>query len=154
MFLILLLIRLDGGTNLSWWLVFTPFFVMSYYLCHNQCQKYAEAQAYATEKLDETTNTEAENGTDYGAMEGGNAPNLDGQPSESLSEDERKEIKSQVLEASSKAVSTCCSQFIFLVLIILCLSKIQGAGFSSLWIISPFLFIVSLCRYEFYYSTL
>lgn len=145
LFLILLLIQLDAGMNWNWWLVFTPFFAMSCCLCCSRCQKYAEVQTSAAEKLDETstTETDVENGTDYGAMEGGNVPNSE-QASHPISEEEKSEIKAQVLEASSKAFGTCCSQFFFLVLICLCLGKLQGAGFSSIWIISPFLFIASI----------
>jgi len=144
-FLILLLIQLDTGADWSWWVIFTPVFAMSCCLCCSQCQKYAEVQATAAEKLGGATamETDVENGTDYGAMEGGNASNSE-QTSHPISDEERSEIKAEVLEASSKAFGTCCSQFFFLVLVCMCLGKLQGAGFSSIWILSPFLFIASI----------
>lgn len=139
-FIALLMVQLDTGVDWSWWLVFTPFFAMSCCICCTQCQKYTDLQAKAAEKLDAAIATNAEN---YGAMEEG--VNAAAQDSESLSEEEKNEIKTQLV----KTLSTCCSQTIFLVLICLCLGKLQGAGFSSLWIISPFLFLVSLLPLQF-----
>ena len=140
LFLILLLIQLDSDAGWSWWLIFTPFFTMSCCLCCSQCQEYAEVQASAAEKLG--PNMGMDNATDYGAMEEGTSSeaNTNATPTD----EEREQIKHEVFQASAKAVTMCCSQTIFLVLITLCLTKVQGATFSSLWIISPFLFLASL----------
>ena len=140
LFLILLLIQLDSGAGWSWWLIFTPFFTMSCCLCCSQCQEYAEVQASAAEKLG--PNMGMDNATDYGAMEEGTSS--EAKANETLTDEEREQIKHEVFQASAKAVTMCCSQTFFLVLITLCLTKVQGATFSSLWIISPFLFVASL----------
>merc|ERR1712038_1409866 len=101
--------QLDAGVHWSWWLIFAPFFMMSCCLCCSQCQEYTEIQASAAEKLGETTTEpDEENNTDYGAMEGGNAANSE-QTNNPISDEERSEIKAEVLEASSKAFGTCCS---------------------------------------------
>ena len=142
-FFVFLLVQLDTGANWSWWLVFAPFFTMSCCLCCNQCQKYSEVQANAAELFDDINReTEGEGGIDYGAMEEGQST-AENQGKQPLSAEQKEEIKSQVLRESYKACSTCCSQAFFLLLIFLCLGKMQGAGYSSLWIISPFLFLVS-----------
>lgn len=139
-FIVFLMLQLDTSVHWSWWFVFAPFFAMSCCICCNQCQRYADVQGYAAEKLQSSING-TEGSVDYGAMEeGGSTENPVRVP---LTEQEQDEIKSQVFKESSKAFTTCCSQTIFMVLLCLCLSKIQGAGFSSLWIISPFLFLVS-----------
>ncbi len=142
LFIILLLIQLDSGADWSWWFVFTPFFGMSCCLCCSQCQECAEVQAQASEKLGSNFGTDNENATDYGAMEEGNAN--EAKANETLSDEERDEIKNEVFQANAKACTMCCSQGFFLILICLCLTKIQGASFSSLWIISPFLFMASV----------
>ena len=119
---------------------------MSCCICSNQCQKYSKVQASAAEVFDElNTETEGEGGIDYGAMEEGQSTTAS-QGRQPLSAEEKEEIKSQVLRESYKACSTCCSQAFFLILVCLCVGKMQGAGFSSLWIISPFLFMVSQCQ--------
>jgi len=140
-FIVLLLLRIDGGIESSWWVIFAPFFAMSVYMCFGRCKKYTEVQTRAAEKLETTP----EGATDYGAMEEGS--NIDAHKQEPLSDEEQDEIKAELFRESSKAFTTCCSQTVFIVLLCLCLSKIQGAGFSSLWIISPFLFVagVILC---------
>mmetsp|Transcript_4299 Transcript_4299/g.4871 ORF Transcript_4299/g.4871 Transcript_4299/m.4871 type:complete len:658 (-) Transcript_4299:96-2069(-) len=149
-FFVLLLFQLDAGLDWSWWLVFTPFFVLSCCLCCGQCQRVSEAQAYAAEKLDAASNRttggtgNSNTETDYGAMEEGGI-NPDGNTGiDNLTEEEKAEIKSLVFQETSRLVTTCCTQFFSLILLCLCLGKMQGAGFSSLWIISPFLFIASL----------
>lgn len=140
LFVILLLIQLDSGVDWSWWLIFTPFFAMSCCLCCSHCQEYAEVQAQAAEKLGPDLGTD--NATDYGAMEEGNSN--EASANETISEEERAEIKNEVFQAGAKACTMCCSQSFFLILVILCLTKIQGASFSTLWIISPFLFMASV----------
>ena len=136
-FMVLLLLQLDKNLDWSWWLVFTPFFVASLCICFGNIQHHVEVQAFAEEKLNQQT---ANTTTDYGAMEEGAAKE---QESGALSEEEKEEIKSRVIQSSSRLLTSCCSQFFFLILLCLALGKMQGAGFSSVWIISPFLFFVS-----------
>jgi hypothetical protein len=70
----------------------------------------------------------------------------DGQP-QPLSDEEREELKAKVMHSAYKAVGTCFSQCFFLFLMCLLIAKIEGAGYSSVWIISPFLTVggIILC---------
>jgi hypothetical protein len=80
----------------------------------------------------------------YGAMgQNGDARTTAAAKPSPLSDQEREEIKAQVMTSSYKLCSTCCSQAFLLFVVFLFVGKLQGAGYSSMWIISPFLFIVS-----------
>jgi hypothetical protein len=159
-FVALLLIQIDGYVEWSWWLVFMPFWVMTFLICYANYQTFAEVQRMAAEKdpslfgLKKETGDTGTAGTNYGAV--GN----DGQatpaaaaaaPASELSEEEREELKAQVMSSGSRLCSKCCSQGFLLILMFLFVGKLQGADFSSLWIISPFLFGVSdtLCEFVF-----
>ena len=142
-FVLILLIKLDAIVGLSWWIVFFPFWAVSLYICYSNYQSFAQVQQMAAEK-DPTlfglqTPSEAENATtDYGAV------GIDGSARpQDLSEDEKEELKAQVMASGSRLCSICCSQGFVLILVCLFVAKLQGAEFSSLWIISPFLFGVS-----------
>jgi hypothetical protein len=156
-FLLLLLVQVDAGKGWSWWRVFTPFFLMSFCICCIQLNNFQTASAEAAQKLNAQNtpmtsgNASNEGGAastvDYGAMEeGGNtAPNASGTTAaQPLSPAEEAEIKARLIQANSRLCTACCSQIFLLILLCLCLGKIEGAGFSSLWIISPFLFIASI----------
>jgi hypothetical protein len=151
-FLILVLVKLDRDLGWSWWIVFTPFFVTSIYVCCGSLQSFSEVQEEVEEKLarydvvNENLGVETVQVTDYGAMEEGESKTNEG-PKESsptpLTEEEKDELKARVARSGSSLLSTCCSQMFFLILLVLVLTKVHGAGFSSFWIISPFLFFVS-----------
>jgi len=146
-FMILILLQIDSNLGWSWWLIFTPFFVTSFWICWGSFQNFSEVQAEVEERLRAHQANAATNTTDYGAMEEGEGKTQEGQndaASPPLTEEQQEEIHARVAMSGSMVVSSCCSQFFFLVLLCLGLSKIQGAGFSTFWIISPFLFVGSI----------
>lgn len=154
-FMLLVLIKLDRDLGWSWWVVFTPFFITSVYVCCGNLQSFSEVQEQVEEKLkryddDAVQGETVVQVTDYGAMEEGEAKNEESAiPSSAatstpLTEEEKEEMKARVARSGTSLLSACCSQMCLLILLCLVLVKIQGAGFSTLWIISPFLFLVSI----------
>ena len=150
-FCLLLLIQLDGNVDWNWWLVFAPFWVMAILFCYSNYTAFAEVQHMAAEKdpsmfgLKQGANA-PHDPSNYGAVgSDGNASSTAAAKPE-LTEEERDELKAQVMASSSRLCSKCCSQGFLLIIAILFVAKIQGAGFSSFWIISPLLFVVSSAR--------
>jgi len=84
---------------------------------------------------------EGDASANYGAM------GKDGSPvtSTALTDEEREELKAQVMASSSKLCSKCCSQGFLLLIVLLFVGKIQGAGYSAILIISPMLLVVRSC---------
>lgn len=151
-FVLVLLVQLDGGLEWNWWLVFAPIWVMSSLVCCANYQAFAEVQRMAMVKdpalfaPNRNNNAgdanEAGKTTSYGAVgENGGATPGDAQAS-TLTEEEREQLRAQVTSSSSKLCNKCCSQGFLLIIIFLFVGKLQGAGFSSFWIMSPFLFVV------------
>jgi hypothetical protein len=145
LFMVFVLLKLDDGLNWNWWLIFSPFFVTSLCICWGNLQDHAEVQAFAEEKM--TKRDGEANATDYGAMEEGREENNEG--SSPLSEKEVDEMRARLMQSSSRLLTTCCSQICLLIILCIGLVKIQGAGFSTFWLISPFLFIVSKTSFVF-----
>jgi hypothetical protein len=148
-FVALLLIQIDGLIDWNWWLVFFPFWAMTAVIACANYRSFAEVTQAAAER-DPTlfgvgTQDAAGMTSNYGTVgDNGEATPSATAPSNSpLTDEEREELKAQVMSSSSKLCSKCCSQGFVLILIFLFVAKLQGAGFSSLWIISPFLFGVS-----------
>jgi len=147
LFIILLILQLDGYLSWSYWLIFAPFFLTSFCICFGDFRYHSGVKASAEAKLNPHPPTTA--GTDYGAMEEGNANTGENaeQPEESsqpLSEEEKEEIRARLMHSSSRMMGSCCSQLLILILMCVGLAKIQGAGYSSVWIIFPFLLIASI----------
>jgi hypothetical protein len=149
-FVLLLLFQLDGNMYWSWWFVFAPFWIMTGLFCYANYQAFAEVQQMAMEK--DPTLFGLKQGTDaananYGAV----GQNGDATPAAAneaarrsdLTVEEQEELKAQVMASTSRLCSKCCSQGFLLIIVMLFVGKIQGAGYSSVWIISPFLFVVS-----------
>lgn len=141
-----LLAQLDFGADWNWWLVFVPFWAGTALVCYANWQAFAEVQRMAQEK-DPTLFQPPPEGGDveagYGAVgTDGAATAAQAQKSE-LTEQEREELKAQVMASSSKLCSKCCSQGFLLFVVLLFVAKLQGAQWSAMWIISPFLFVVS-----------
>ena len=65
-------------------------------------------------------------------------------PRYELSEEEKEKLKEKVISSGSILCTQCCSQVFLLIPILLIVSKLQGASFSSLWLVSPFLFAVRI----------
>lgn len=129
-FCVLLILQLDGNFDWSWWLVFLPFWVMLFSICYSQYSALKEVQRMAMEKdpaLFAPPST-------YGSIP----------PQSNLSEQEREELRAQVTASSSRFCGKCFSQCFLLLLLCGFVAKLQGAGFSSFWIISPFLFVAAL----------
>lgn len=145
-FVFLLLIQIDGVVSWSWWLVFLPFWTMTLMICYANYQSFAEVQQAAAEK-DPTLfglNTDAAGAaSNYGTVGKDGEATPQATAASGLTDEEREELKAQVMASSSKLCSKCCSQGFVLILMCLFVAKLQGAEFSSLWIISPFLFGVS-----------
>jgi Transmembrane Fragile-X-F protein len=192
------LVQLDGNQDWNWWLVFSPFWIMTFLICYANYLAFAEVQKVAAEKdptlFGNTTTTtkqqqqqQQQNDVEssgvgdkassyYGSL-GDNgfffgtgaatSTKVDGTPASSspdqqsstnadgstkqqqqtpvspLTEEEREELKAQVMASSSRLCSKCCFQGFILFIFFLFVAKLQGAGFSAFLIISPFLLIVS-----------
>jgi hypothetical protein len=182
LFVIVLVIQIDTKADMNWWLIFLPFWIMTFFICVANYQAFAEVQLMAAEKdpglfglssQDENSQKDAEMGTgissnetatniamgigtngatgsntDYGSVGGDGAATPEAAsasalPRPELSEEEKERLKEQVINSSSTLCTQCCSQGFLLILVCLIVGKLQGAGFSSLWLISPFLFAVS-----------
>ena len=160
---IVLVVKLDADKDWNWFVVFMPFWFMVFLICFTNYQSFAEVQRMAQEKdptLFGNNNATTEDaaavdpetgGTGYGAVgeDGVATPEQQQQQQQQqqskLTEEEREELKAQVMASSSRLCSKCCSQGFLLFLALLAVGKLQGAGYSSLWIISPFLIAVRSC---------
>jgi len=144
-FAVFLILQLDGLVDWSWWLVFLPFWIVTALICFINWQSFIDFQRQAAEKdpslfgLASDTDSPATNygavGTDGLATADATADN---NPSQ-LSEEEREQLKAEIGAAGSKVCSKCCYQGFVVILVSLFVAKLQGASFSSFWIISPFL---------------
>lgn len=143
-FVVLLLIQIDGFVVWNWWIIFLPFWIMTFMICYANYQSFAEVQKMAAEKDPTLFGLNAEGANlNYGTVGANGEATPEAATQSNLSEAEREELKAEVMASSSRLCSKCCSQGFGLILVCLFVAKLQGAGFSSLWIISPFLFFVS-----------
>jgi hypothetical protein len=159
-FVMFLLLQLDGNMDWNWWLVFLPFWIMTALICYANVQAFTEVQQMAAEKDPTLFGMKPDEELGGGAGANAGAPGYgavgtDGAAtaaaaSESaqaakptLTEEEKEELKAQVMASSSRLCGKCCSQGFLLMVVFVFVFKLQGAGFSSFWIISPFLFVVS-----------
>mmetsp|Transcript_12906 Transcript_12906/g.18015 ORF Transcript_12906/g.18015 Transcript_12906/m.18015 type:complete len:594 (+) Transcript_12906:155-1936(+) len=150
-FVLLLIAQVEFNLDWSWWLIFSPFWIMTFLICYANYQAFAEVQRMADEK-DPTlfgqrpdTDIESQSGN-YGAMgkDGDGATPIAAAKDSSrpdISEEEKEELKAQVMASGSRMCSKCCSQGFLLLIALLFVGKIQGAGYPSLIIISPFLMV-------------
>lgn len=136
-FCVILLLKLDGHLDLSWWLVFLPFWVLVFMVCSTSYQEHVAVRKAAMEKDPNLFKPSAAQDASYGAMgdDGAKSP---------LTDQEREELRNAVAESSSKMYGKCCFRGCWLILMLVLVIKLQGAGFSSFWIISPFLCVASL----------
>jgi len=148
-FMFLVLMKINSDLNWSWWFIFSPFFVTSLCICWGKLQDHSVVQASVEEKIINQSVNE-NNATDYGAMEEGQGQSQgqtntnNEEPPTPLTQEEMEEMKARVVQSSSRLATSCCIQIFLLILLCLGLSKIQGAGFTTFWLISPFLFVASL----------
>jgi len=134
-FTVLLVLNLDLGKEWSWWIVFIPIFVMVVCIIGSAFQNWVEVQAEAAKRDPSLFDPNADVEQGYANMDD-NAKNEDDQP---LTDEEKEELKTKVAQAAYRVVGTCCSQCFFLIILFVLVAKIQGAGYSWLVIISPFL---------------
>eukprot|EP00984_Skeletonema_dohrnii_P034344 scaffold33532_cov133-Skeletonema_dohrnii-CCMP3373.AAC.1 len=134
-FTVLMVLNLDLGKEWSWWIVFIPIFVMVVCIVGSSFQNWVEVQAEAAKRdpslFDQTADVEQ----GYAQMDE-DTKNDDDQP---LTDEEKEELKTKVAQAAYRVLGTCCTQCFFLVLLCVLVGKMQGAGYSWLVIISPFL---------------
>lgn len=148
-FCFVLLLQIDTSVEWNWWVIFLPFWIMTALICYANVQAFNEVQQMAVEKDPTLFGLKKEGDEETGAA-GYGAVGTDGvattaaaaEAKPTLSEAEREELKAQVMASSSKLCGKCCSQSFLLFIVFLIVFKLQGAGFSSFWIISPFLFAV------------
>jgi len=141
LFLILLLTRLDADVDWSWWLVFAPFWLLAFSLCCFNFQSCKEANADVAE---EHAKHDSNNTSNYGAMEEGEDVDEAAPPKEPLSEAEEAVLQGRVAQSASRLMSSCCTSVFALILLSMITSKAQGAGYASIWIISPFLIVAGI----------
>lgn len=155
-FVLALIVQLDGEFDWNWWLVFSPIWVMSLLVCCDNYQSFEEVRQTAMDK-DPTlfipnaaeyaaAAHSTETGTSsYGAVNEttGGATTADAAAA-TLTNEEREQLRAQINASSSKLCNKCCSHGFVLVIVFLIVAKLQGAGFSAFWIISPFLFLVRI----------
>jgi len=145
-FVLLLLIQLDGHVNWNWWIVFLPFWIMTALFCYSNYQAFADVQQMAAERDPALFGKKDDDNTNYGAVgkDGTATAAAANESTPNLTEEEREELKAQVMASSSRLCSKFTSQAFLVIMMILFVAKIQGAGYSALWIISPLLFIAGL----------
>ncbi|KAL9184132.1 hypothetical protein ACHAXT_002218 [Thalassiosira profunda] len=128
-FSVLLVVNLDLGLDWSWWLVFIPIFLLVLCIVGSAFRGFSRTQAEAVKR------DPAMFGLDPTSEESGAYANMD----EPLTDEEREELKSAVAQSAYRAAGTCASQCFFVVLLCIFIAKIEGADYSYLLIISPFL---------------
>mmetsp|Transcript_20570 Transcript_20570/g.37120 ORF Transcript_20570/g.37120 Transcript_20570/m.37120 type:complete len:622 (+) Transcript_20570:246-2111(+) len=140
-FTLLLVLNLDLGEEWSWWLVFLPIFAMTGCIVGSAFGSFAKTQSEAVKKdpslfgLDPSAaGNDGEQGA-YAKMD----ENKQGEEPTPLRDEEKDELKAKVAQSAYRAVGTCFSQCFFIIIMCVLIGKIEGAGYSSLVIISPFL---------------
>lgn len=158
-FAVLLVLNLDvAGGDWSWWLVFLPIFAMAACVAMSAFWGFARAKAEAVARdpalfgMDpdggvdrkEDGGEEADAGagsssssTPYAKMEEGSRNGKE--ETSPLTDEERDELKARVGQSAYRALATCLSQCFLVVILCVLIGKVEGAGYSSMVIISPFL---------------
>jgi len=146
-FMIFLIIQMDGVINWNWWFIFAPFWVLSIFICLGSCQSFNDAQTNLAEKdpgfIAKMTGhdpADNSNGTTIYSQMGQSTSGANSKTT--VTEDEKEEAKTQYMQAGYKMVTAFCSQVFLLIILGLFVGKMQGAGYASLWIISPLLCMV------------
>ncbi|KAL7500593.1 hypothetical protein ACHAWT_011225 [Skeletonema menzelii] len=134
-FTVLLVLNLELGKEWSWWIVFVPIFAMVVCIIGSAFHNWVQVQAEAAKRDPSLFDQNADVEQGYTQMDD-KSNNEDDKP---LTDEEKEELKTKVAQAAYQVLGTCCSQCFFLVLLCVLIVKIQGAGYSWLVIISPFL---------------
>jgi len=140
-FVVLLVLNLDREFDWSWWLVFLPIFAMASCIVGSAFGTFSKTQADAARRNPNMFDSDP-NAADNDEEQGKYAKmgeNKKGEEPSSLSDEEKDELKAKVASSAYRTMGTCFSQCMFIVIMCILIGKIEGAGYSSLLIISPFL---------------
>jgi len=155
-FSVLLAMNLDaGGDGWSWWLVFLPVFGASAVVAGCALRNLARAQSEAagrdpaafggpppdTGSGDGLGTPSPSSSSPYAKM-GEEKKGEDVPPPSSLpplTDEEREELRARVAQSAYRAAGACLSQCFVVVMACVLIGKIDGAGYSLLVVISPFL---------------
>jgi len=129
-FSVLLVVNLDLGNDWSYWLIFVPLFAMSLCICGSAFNSLSRVQAEAVQKDPTLFGVDPSYAQMDDEEKGGPSP---------LTDEEKEELKAKVAQSAYRAFGTCFSQCFFAVLVCFVIGKIEGAGYPTLVIISPFL---------------
>ncbi|KAL7442267.1 hypothetical protein ACHAXH_007799, partial [Discostella pseudostelligera] len=135
-FTILLVINLDLGEEWSWWLVFIPIFAMALCIIGSAFHVFARTQSAAV-RMDPSLF--GLHHPPSGAEDGYEKMEENKQSASPLTDEEKEELKGKVAQSAYRAVGAFFSQCFFLVIICILIGKIEGANYSYLVVISPFL---------------
>lgn len=139
-FITLVVLNLDHELDWSWWLVFLPVFAMVACIVGSAFGTFSKIKADA-EKKDPGTfgldpnragNDEQEGYSKMDEINQGEEPS-------SLRDEEKDELKTKLASSAYRTMGTCLSQFVLIVILCILIGKIEGASYSSVLIISPFL---------------
>jgi len=140
-FVVLLVFNLDRGLDWSWWLVFLPIFAMVACIVGSAFGTFSKTRAEAAKKdpsmfgMDANKADNDEEQGKYAKMD----ENKQGEEPSSLRDEEKDELKAKVATLAYRTMGTCFSQCFFILIMCILIGKIEGASYSSLLIISPFL---------------
>jgi hypothetical protein len=146
-FWVLLASNLDKDNDWSWWVVFLPVFGTSVVIVVFAMYNFVGVQSEAA-RMDPATFSgggghdhppgDVEGGGDspYAKMNGDVKKDDGASP---LTDEEREELRTRVAQSAYRAAGTCLSQCFVVVMACVLIGKIEGAGYSLLIVISPFL---------------
>jgi len=140
----ILIVQFDTSLDLNWWLTFLPFWITIFLVCMANYQAFAKVKMEAVQKDPELFGLAGAN-VDYGSVgNDGAATPAATAAYPPLSEEEKAKLKEEVVNSGSRLCTQCCSQGFVLLILCLIVSKLQGATFSTLWLISPLLFAAGI----------
>jgi len=144
-FFIIVALNLDLGAQWNWWLIFLPIFGMSACIIGSAVRNFAIVKDEAVRSDPVTFASTANGGTggeaadpsnSYSNMNNGGGGVEEENP---ISDEEREELRAKVAQSAYRAGGTCLSQCFIIIMVCVLVGKIQGAGYSLLLVISPFL---------------
>jgi hypothetical protein len=138
--------KLDQVFNSSWWVIFSPFWILVILTCCGNVQYFAEMSTQVA-AMEEAAQSKMDGSKDVENQDPsqGYIPVSDsymGSASQEQS-DKREEMQVQLALLRKQFVASCCSQILFVLLLSLIVAKLEGASYSSLWLISPLILFVS-----------
>lgn len=139
--------KLDDVVNWSWWVLFSPFWILAFLTCCGNVQYYVElsAQVAALERAAQSKMNDP-NDVENQDPSQNYIPGSDSFMSATSQEqinNKWEEMQVQLALLRKQFVGSCCSQSLFVLFLCLIAAKLEGASFSSLWLISPLILSVS-----------